>query len=74
MISLVDSIKIELRHLPIQIRTEASELGRHHGAHIACARCLFFHACHFGVLANLSRWREASVDPSLIAVSYHARA
>jgi hypothetical protein len=29
---------------------------------------------YFGLLANRSRWREASVDPSLIALSYHSRA
>ena len=29
---------------------------------------------YFGMLANRSRWRDASVDPSLIALSYHLRA
>jgi hypothetical protein len=29
---------------------------------------------YFGMLANRSRWRDASVDPSLIALSYHSRA
>jgi hypothetical protein len=30
--------------------------------------------CHFGMIANCSRWREAPVNPSLIALSYHSRA
>jgi len=32
------------------------------------------HPSYFGAFANCCRWREASVDPSLIALWYHARA